>query len=308
MCEMVGTCFQTTAAVPPPTSVFLSAFNDRKTNAFAGAGTKRPAPERVTSLPTRNVQSYAEAVNQPSPPPPVKRTHQAFDSGAAKGADFMQQRAKSFANCNHRATDTKDVDMEAVPPPPGIRCEFNLNTKEGRNAVKTLLPTKIQLRLEQPFGEDDANHSFADEATLRHVLLPLLFGDFLEGRHWDRLCNLNIWAAQLRSLLKQCGSVDFRPLRTMHLPPNWDEATDFNDERLAMFTACALFCQGDMASATRFTGGPAVGSHCNVDEILRDIAPHASSAACQQARRPCTEGAPTHCKASSADRSARESG
>jgi len=121
----------------------------------------------------------------------------------------MQQRVESFANCKCRESDTVDADTKAAPPPPGIRCEFNLNTKEGRNAVKALLPTQIQLRLEQPFGEDDANHGFADEATLRHILLPLLFSDFLEGRHWDRLCNLDIWAAQLRSLLKQHGSVDF---------------------------------------------------------------------------------------------------
>ena len=103
------------------------------------------------------------------------------------------------------------------------------------------LPSPVQLRIQQPFGKDDLNHSFTNEATVRHILIPLLFSDFLSETEFDTLCQAFTAAAQLRQLLREYGNIDFRPLRDQYLPHNWDEATDFNTERAAMFTACTLF-------------------------------------------------------------------
>jgi hypothetical protein len=95
-------------------------------------------------------------------------------------------------------------------------------------------------------------------------------------------------AAQLGQLLHEYGDIDFRPLRDQYLPHNWDEATDFNSERAAMFTACTLFYQGDMASVARFVG-PCTGSHRDVVRIIRDIT------TLHEVERIYTQGFSRHC-------------
>ena len=113
-------------------------------------------------------------------------------------------------------------------------------------------------------------------------------------------------AAQLGQLLHEYGDIDFRPLRDQYLPHNWDEATDFNSERAAMFTACTLFYQGDMASVARFVGGPCTGSHRDVDRIISDITPYVDHNTLHEVERIYTQGIPRLCIGESTDRKTRD--
>jgi hypothetical protein len=127
-----------------------------------------------------------------------------------------------------------------------------------------------------------------------HILLPLLLSDFLSDTDIDTLSQAPLAAAQLCQLLHEYGDIDFRPLRDQYLPHNWDEATDFNSERAAMFTACTFFYQRDMAC------------HRDVVRIMRDITPYVDHNTLHEVERIYTQGIPRLCIAESTDRKTRD--
>jgi len=183
---------------------------------------------------------------------------------------------------------------------------FNLATKSGKKAMMSILPSDVQLRLQQPFGKDDLNHSFTNQATFRHILLPLFFSDFLTDKEWDGFCTTNNHARKLASLIGDYGAVDFRPLRTNFFPENWEDAKDFDYNRSAMLTSCFLFYKGSAAAVVRYVGGPLVGSHRNVPKILATIKGIVPDHVYENIERLYTTGAPTYCNASSTEANLQE--
>ena len=53
-------------------------------------------------------------------------------------------------------------------------------TRQERANFVDLLPTRVQVKLNQPFGKDNLTQCFKAEACFRHVLLPLYKSAFLE--------------------------------------------------------------------------------------------------------------------------------
>jgi anti-sigma factor RsiW len=52
-------------------------------------------------------------------------------------------------------------------------------TARERETFVATLPTRVQTKLNQPFGKDNIVQCFMSEASLRHVLLPLYKSMFL---------------------------------------------------------------------------------------------------------------------------------
>jgi len=241
--------------------------------------------------------------HQPTQPAQPNALGQATSNehGAAAMRDLLDSTA---------TTSLPDVEEEEIPSVTSSVCDrpkliFNLRKKKERQQMMNLLPTAVQLKLNQPFGKDDLRHSFTNEATFRHILLPLLFSDFLEDDDWNTLCQGNLAARNLDALLVEYGTVDFRPLQTNFFPDGWKEKDDFDDDRSAMLNACLLFYCGDLASVIRFVGGPFVGAHRNVDKILDEIRPILPEHVFREVERLYREGAPTVCVAESTDENYR---
>jgi len=179
--------------------------------------------------------------------------------------------------------------------------DFNLNSKKGKADMMTVLPSAVQLQLKQDFGKDDANHSFTNDATMRHAFLHLYFSDYLTDSDWHQLRRGMPVADRLGSIFDDYGQVDFRPLRDNFFPEGWEDATDFNEERSAQLTSCFLFYKGSAAAVVRYIGGPFVGAHRNVPEILNNIRGIVPDHIYDHVKRVYTVGAPVFCNDSSTD-------
>lgn len=178
---------------------------------------------------------------------------------------------------------------------------FNLATAKGKEEMYSTLPSETRLRLDQPYGKDDANHSFTNEACFRHCLLPLYYSSFLAEDEWEYFCTTNNHARKLATLLSDYGNIDFRPLRTNYFPPGWEDATDFDYHRSAMLTSCFLHYKGSAAAVTRYVGGPLIGDHRDVPKILRNIRGMVPDHIYNSVQRVYTVGAPAYCNASSTE-------
>ena len=186
------------------------------------------------------------------------------------------------------------------------KVEFNLNTAKGKAAMIQLLPSAVQVQIDQPFGKDDKNHVFTNDFTIRHILLPINFRNYLTTAEWQSLRHNVPTVDRLLALLDEFGKVDFRPLRENFFQEGWKEATDFNRVRTAQLTSCFLFYQGSAAAVVRYIGGPFVGAHRDIPKILRNIKGHVPDHIYKHIKRLYTKGAPVHCNASSTDANLQE--
>ena len=57
-----------------------------------------------------------------------------------------------------------------------------LTTKKLEQFASDILPTSVQIQLNQPFGKDSLQHSFYAAKSFNHILLPLLKSGFLSCR------------------------------------------------------------------------------------------------------------------------------
>lgn len=92
-----------------------------------------------------------------------------------------------------------------------------------KGPFKTLLPDKVRVTLDQPFGKDNINQSFTADCRLRHVLLPLFKSGFLAQCDLSNLEFAYRPAFVLHHLLSDHAGVDFSPLRGFH--SDWVTAT-----------------------------------------------------------------------------------
>jgi hypothetical protein len=140
-----------------------------------------------------------------------------------------------------------------------------------REAFKQSLPSAVQVQLDQPFGKDSLSHSFTADAEFRHILVFLFRSCYLTRKDRSLLIAADPLAKRLSVLIRRYNSVDFRPVRGFAMHRDYESETAINPDRVRLTTAALLHYKFDMATLVRFLGGPHVGAHRDVDQILRAI-------------------------------------
>ena len=298
----------------------------RKKSCHGNGRVPLPAPKPRTNYYTKDVTSpsFAAVVSHKETPTTTTAPNAAVNQlGHERGAEVMHERVHGQGVANKVHVETVPMETERATSPDDMiiddiddhvsedparswvvrepKCTLNLNTRSGRKAFNDTLPTAVQNQLNEDFGKDDNEHSFTNEATFRHILLPLFFSEYLDNDEWQHLRHAAPVVNRLGTLIDEMATVDFRPLREKFFPDNWDKATDFNHDRTRMLTACLLFYKGSVADVVRFVGGPFIGAHRDVKKILNTIRGHVPQHIYNEIERIYTKGAPTVCNASSTD-------
>ena len=111
----------------------------------------------------------------------------------------------------------------------------NSSTRQERTNFVESLPTRVQVKLNQPFGNDNLTQCFKAEACFRHVLLPLYKSAFLEvDPEWQVLAEAMDHARVLLELIRDHHAVDCRPLQGYQ--DNWEDVTRIEPNRVRMAT------------------------------------------------------------------------
>jgi hypothetical protein len=115
-----------------------------------------------------------------------------------------------------------------------------------REAFVTTLPTRLQAKLNQPFGKDNIVQCFSSEASLRHILLPLYKSAFLaRATKWTNFTSASPLVSTYLSVMDNHATVDFCPLQGFNT--DWDTATSIDTNRVRMATAALIHFDGDIA-------------------------------------------------------------
>ena len=96
-----------------------------------------------------------------------------------------------------------------------------LTTKKLEQFASDILPTSVQVQLNQPFGKDSLQHSFYAAKSFYHTLLPLVKSGFLSCRAIKNLEKASFRVRQLQQLRKRYEPLDFRSLQGYQA--DWDE-------------------------------------------------------------------------------------
>jgi len=188
----------------------------------------------------------------------------------------------------------------ASPASPALPRTQSITIREREQFVRDVLPSRIQVMLDQPFGKDRrCSPSFVSEASFRHVLLLLFRSRLLSETDWGLLATANVYAFLLLTLLRDYDHLDFRSLRGY--PAGWQEETDLNYERLRLTTAAVLHWNGDLATTVRYLGGPHVGAHRDARATLAAIRDLVCAEVYAELERLWTHGAPAVCNAAASE-------
>ena len=173
-------------------------------------------------------------------------------------------------------------------------------TAREREAFVATLPTRVQVKLNQPFGKDNLVQCFSSEACLRHVLLPLYKSAFLSREpDWSAFAAASPVVTTFLAVVDDHAMVDFRPLQGFY--SNWDAATAIEHDRVRMATAALLHFDGDVADLVRWIGGTHAGAHRDIGSTLAYLRGKISPHLCGTLERIWRHGAPTACNASASD-------
>jgi hypothetical protein len=141
-----------------------------------------------------------------------------------------------------------------------------LTTAKLEQFAATILPTNVQVQLNQQFGKDSLQHSFYAAKSFCHILLPLLKSGFLSCRATKALEKASVRVRQLQQLRKKYAPLDFRSIQGYQA--DWEATTTIREDWKALTSACALHYNGDIATVVRFIGGPHVNQHIDPTELL----------------------------------------
>ena len=164
--------------------------------------------------------------------------------------------------------------------------------------ARTILPTRVQVQLDQTFGKD-SSQSFHAEKCFRHVLLPVFKSGFISRRNLRNLERASFCVRQLQQLLKKYSGVDFRPLQGFQ--PDWESVTTIRSDWKEMTSACLLHFDGDVATVVRWIGGHHTNAHLNPPEILAKLRPIIDADIWSDLHRILTSGAPAVCNATASE-------
>ena len=167
------------------------------------------------------------------------------------------------------------------------------------------LPTRVQVKLNQPFGKDNIVQCFQSEACLRLVLLPLYKSGFLSrSTDWSALAVAYREANKFLALIKDHADVDFRPLQGYNV--RWNSIKTIDNDRVRMATAALLHFDGDVADVVRWIGGPHVGANRDIDASLAYLRGIVAPGLCDSLERMWRHGSPAVCNASATDQNFQE--
>lgn len=197
----------------------------------------------------------------------------------------------------HNALIKQETEAE-IDPTRRVIPNGKLTKKFMTEFVRDLLPSKVQVQLNQPFGKDNLHQCFASEATLDHCLLPVLKAGFITRTDRASFKAALHQVRTMSNLLKKYRNVDFRPLQGYNGDPNWQERTTIDEHRKAMTTACALHFDLDIPSVVRWIGGPHVAEHRNHTNLLRYLEPILEPQNHADLTRIFLDGSPSRCNAS----------
>ena len=192
-------------------------------------------------------------------------------------------------------TPSKHPNNQTPPNTLWTPASGKLTTKHLEMFASTILPTSVQVQLDQAFGKDSLDQSFYSQKSLCHVLLPLLKSGYLSCRSTKALEKASFRARQLQQLRKKYSPIDFRPLQGYQ--HDWEATTSIRPDWKAMTSACVLHYNGDIATVVRFIGGPHVNQHINTTEVLTKLEPILTPDVFKDITRILTSGAPALCNA-----------
>ena len=208
---------------------------------------------------------------------------------------FTKTRQSGLTELLHQL-DSSPANQNPQNPQPASWLEpGKLTTKKLEQFVSEILPSSVQVQLNQPFGKDSLNHSFYAAKSFCHILLPLLKSGFLSCRATKALEKASFRVRQLQKLRKKYAPLDFRSIRGYQA--DWEETSTIRADWKAMTSACALHYNGDIATVVRFIGGPHVNQHIDAPAVLAKLKPILTDDVFIDVQRILTKGAPALCNA-----------
>ena len=210
-----------------------------------------------------------------SPPlvtvPPVTQSSQrvSFDSLPAATATAPPACPHSHSSALD-ATDSAPMLSLATGNsglPPGVP---TFSTKAARELwAKENIDTAVLAQLNQPFGKDRTNQSFAVQAAFRHVLCSLMKSGYLPPPALAALETAHAPAASCSMLVRTHALVDFSALRDP-IPQDMPSAV-MVPLCSCMFTALLLHCDMSAPSAVRWMAGTHAGAHRDHAKMLSTL-------------------------------------
>jgi hypothetical protein len=195
------------------------------------------------------------------------------------------------------ATSMSSPALQILSALPTIQASI---TARERETFVATLPTRVQVKLNQPFGKDNLVQCFLSEASLRHILLPLYKSAYLlRDPDWSTFASTSPLVSTFLSVVDDHAMTDCRPLQGFYT--NWDAATSIDPARVRMATAALIHFDGDVADLVRWIGGTHVGAHRNVRATLAYLRGKVSPHLCDTVARIWHHGAPTICNATASD-------
>ena len=174
-----------------------------------------------------------------------------------------------------------------------------MNKAQREQWLKDTVPTPVQLLLDQPFGKPNNNQTFYSEVTLRHVVPFLSRSEFLSRRDKDRFQVAYHPAKVYNILWRRYRPIEFHQLREPNL--NWEQETEFDQQRVDRITACFLHFNFDTAAVVRYIGGQHVASHRDTENILGQLKGIIDENVWNDLARLFRDGAPAYCNAESTE-------
>jgi hypothetical protein len=169
---------------------------------------------------------------------------------------------------------------------------------QQENFARLYLPDQVQLQMQEQFGKDTANQSFASEICFRHTFVHVF--PFLSPTDLFTIQKASYRAFQFTQLLEEYTNVDFTSLKGFD--PDWSSRTQLSAERQAFTTACFLHYKLDTPSVVRWIGGPHVAAHRDVALVLKKLKPSIDPTILQNLERIFRFGSPAQCNATASDK------
>ena len=131
-----------------------------------------------------------------------------------------------------------------------------------------IIPTATQLRTQKnTFGAPSMLHSFHCEPDIFNIAIYILKNPWLDIHSHIQFILSDLTLMELWKALVSLPNNQFHKLQQPDT--KYATRTTIPHERVAMFTACALHYNLDMASVIRFVGGTYTASYRDVPNILK---------------------------------------
>ncbi len=154
---------------------------------------------------------------------------------------------------------------------------------------KFMLPSANTLRM-GPFGKQDTNHSFMQEALLDMIAFFAILSGFLMVNDLHNLTTAHPLLQQLQDTITMLADYYYRWIKTAN--QNWATQMKVNPDKTTAFLTCLFYYNIDTSLVMHYLGGNYTRVHRNVDDIIPRILPYVDSKLLHHYRRVMTTGCP----------------